>query len=256
MNTELSPSTQLKVVLFDVGSTLIHCDAEWPVIFHNMHQALYKSLVESGLDLVPSFPDSIDVYLSAYLKESSTGYVEQPVEMKITRLLGEFGYHELPEQVIKKAAKDMYAVSQECWQPEEDALPAIKKIKSMGYRMGVISNADFADDVETLIDKGHFRPFMEIILISAREGMRKPHPAMFQKALDYFKEPASQVVMVGDRLDADVAGANQMGIASVWICRRADLLEQNDHIGTIHPDAVIEKLSELPDLLSSWNINL
>ena len=254
-NTSQATSTQFKVVLFDVGSTLIFFDEAWIEIFPKMYRALYQSLNESGLNLDPSFLKNIDQYLSAYFKENAAEYIELPMEKKIVRLLGEYGYENIPEDIIHKAAKDMYQISQEHWHPENDALPMLEVLKSSGYRMGIISNADYANDVETLIDKGHFRAYMELILISARVGMRKPHPAMFQMALDFFKVPASQVVMVGDTLDADIAGANQMGIASVWICRRADRPENNNHKGKIHPGAVIETLSELPNLLNIWNTN-
>jgi putative hydrolase of the HAD superfamily len=251
-NTRQTASTQFKVVLFDVGSTLIYFDAARSFNFDKMYRALYDSLNESGLNLDASFLKTVDIFLAAYFKEVAVDHIEQPVEKKLLRLLGEFGYHNIPDEIIQKAARDMYRVSQEYWQPEADALPMLETLKSSGYRLGVISNADYANDVETLIDKGHFRPYMEIILISAREGWRKPHPAMFQKALDFFQVPASQAVMVGDTLDADIAGANQMGIASVWICRRADRPENNNQIGKIHPGAVVENLSELPDLLSNW----
>jgi putative hydrolase of the HAD superfamily len=254
-NINQAPSTQFRVVLFDVGSTLIYFDEAWPEIFPKMYRALYESLNESGLNLGPSFLKTVDQYLSAYFKENAAEYVELPMEKKIVRLLSEHGYQNIPENIIHKAAKDMYQISQKHWHPEEDALPMLERLKSSGYRIGIISNADYANDVETLIDKGHFRPYMEIILISAREGMRKPHPAMFQMALDFFKVPASQAVMVGDTLDADIAGANQMGIASVWICRRADRPENNNQIGKIHPEAVIEELSALPDLLINWKTN-
>ena len=254
-NFTQTTSTQFNVVLFDLGSTLIYFDYAWTEISPKMYRALYVSLYESGLNLDSSFLQNIDQYLDAYFQEHVAEYVEQPMDKKLVRLLREHGYQDVPDDVIQKAAKDMYKISQEHWHPEEDALPMLDVLKSSGYRIGIISNADYANDVETLIDKGHFRPYMEIILISARVGVRKPHPAMFQMALDYFKVAASQAVMVGDTLNADIAGANQMGIASVWICRRADRPDNNKQIGKIHPGAVIEKLSELPDLLMNWNTN-
>jgi putative hydrolase of the HAD superfamily len=254
-NSTQATSTQFNVVLFDVGSTLIYFDDTWSEIFPKMYQALYESLNESGLNLDLTFFQNIAQYLDGYFQEHAAEYVEQPMEKKLVRLLSEHGYQDLPDDIIQKAAKDMYKISQEHWHPEEDALPMLDVLKSSGYRIGIISNADYANDVETLIDKGHFRPYMEIILISARVGVRKPHPAMFKMALDYFKVAASQAVMVGDTLEADIAGANQMGIASVWICRRADRPDNNNKIGKIHPGAVIEKLSELPDLLRNWKTN-
>ena len=52
--------------------------------------------------------------------------------------------------------------------------------------------------------------------------------------------------MVGDKLHADILGANQLGMYSIWINRRAELIPQDENI---KPDAVISSLSELPQLL-------
>jgi FMN phosphatase YigB (HAD superfamily) len=53
--------------------------------------------------------------------------------------------------------------------------------------------------------------------------------------------------MVGDTLDADILGANQKGIYSVWINRRVDYEEEGEL--TIQPQAVISDLAQLPSLL-------
>jgi len=55
--------------------------------------------------------------------------------------------------------------------------------------------------------------------------------------------------MIGDTLEADILGANRLGIFSIWITRRADTRAGIPPDST--PDAVIASLSDLPPLLDS-----
>ena len=57
--------------------------------------------------------------------------------------------------------------------------------------------------------------------------------------------------MVGDSLGADILGARNAGLYSIWVTRRADTAANRAHKDTIQPDAVISTLSELPPLLNS-----
>jgi FMN phosphatase YigB (HAD superfamily) len=54
-------------------------------------------------------------------------------------------------------------------------------------------------------------------------------------------------VIVGDTLEADILGANQMGVYSIWITRR--LKVQGDGELAIQPQAVIGRLDQIPALL-------
>ena len=54
--------------------------------------------------------------------------------------------------------------------------------------------------------------------------------------------------MVGDTLEADILGANQMGIYSIWITRRVTVPEEGEL--AIQPQAVITSLDQIPGLLA------
>ncbi len=49
---------------------------------------------------------------------------------------------------------------------------------------------------------------------------RKPHPEIFQKALEKLGVAAEETVFVGDTVDADVKGAKDLGMKTVFIERR------------------------------------
>jgi HAD superfamily hydrolase (TIGR01549 family) len=243
----------LKVVLFDLGNTLIYFDSTWPEVTAQADQAMYSFLVQSGYKLDESFPLTYNLRIEQYYQERETEFIEYTAKMFLRDLMKEYGYDHVPEEIIKNAMAENFAVSQTHWQPEADALPVLEQLKDAGYHLGAISNAFDAQDVRTLIDKGHFAPFFEITLISAEVGVRKPHPRIFQIALDYFQARPEETVMVGDTLGADILGANHIGISSVWINRRAEVRPDNlSHADTIQPRATIGALSELPGLLHAW----
>ena len=100
-----------------------------------------------------------------------------------------------------------------------------------------------------LVDKLGAREFFEVIISSAALGVRKPNPKIFQEALERMNLPAGKVAMVGDTLGADILGARNAGIFSIWLKRRANTPGNLAHADTIFPDAQIDTLSELPRLM-------
>jgi FMN phosphatase YigB (HAD superfamily) len=54
--------------------------------------------------------------------------------------------------------------------------------------------------------------------------------------------------MVGDTLNADILGANQSGLISIWLTRRADTAANRKNRPKIIPEIEIDSLSELLDL--------
>ena len=57
--------------------------------------------------------------------------------------------------------------------------------------------------------------------------------------------PNTRVAMVGDTLGADILGAQNADIYSIWITRRADNPANQAHADTIKADMKIATLKEL-----------
>ena len=100
-----------------------------------------------------------------------------------------------------------------------DTLSTLAALRARGYALGVVTNrhyggAPFMDDLRQMgllsfFDPGH-------LAISADLKYRKPHPALFQNALNVFGIPAEETAMVGDNLLADVWGAQKLGMFTIW----------------------------------------
>lgn len=241
------------LVLFDLGSTLIYFDAPWPEVMAAGYTELFQSLRASGADLPRGrFIADFHERLSAYYRERDTEFIEYTTESVLTRLIAEYIPGGLPQPAVRAALDALYAVTQSHWVLEEDAHDCLSRLREMGYALGLISNAGDSRDVYRLIEKARLTPFFSSVLISAEVGYRKPHPKIFELALAAHRVRADRAVMVGDTLGADVLGARNAGLASIWITRRANTPDNRDHLDTIQPDAQVETLREIPGLLNKW----
>ena len=244
----------IDTVLFDLGDTLLYFDGAWDEVIAEARQAMLESLRRDGLRLEDSFLDAFYARMQAYYRERDTEFIERTMQYHLEHALVEAGLANTPAQVVARALEELHNVTQAHWIPEADALPTLERLQAEGYRMGLVSNAADDPNTQELVDKGGFRPFFEVILSSAAEGIRKPNPRIFQAALDRMGVQAGQAVMVGDTLGADVLGARNAGIYSIWITRRADTPANRAHAGTIRPDATIATLAQLPDFLQTLNL--
>ena len=231
----------------------MYFDAPQQEVLDQADRAMVKSIARAGyeLDFVQFF-NEFKTRIHEYYHERDTDLIEYTSEFVLRQTLAKFGFPDPPQEHIEQALNALYSVTQTHWQPEDDAVITLQQLKSDGLRLGLISNASNANDVDVLIDKGNFCPFFDQILVSAAVGFRKPHPRMFELALDFFKVASHEAVMVGDTLDADILGANRMQINSIWITRRVDAAIHNRQSQTIRPTAVITALNQLPKMIRHW----
>lgn len=236
----------IQVILFDFGSTLIYAKEAWEEFFQRADHAMQDVLHNEGFDLVNNglcsgYHTFIDCY---YALDNPQNTTEWTAFSLLSELLAEKGYQDIPSPILRKALNALYAVTNQNWYPEDDALTTLESLKDAGYRLGMISNTSDDLHVQDLIDQHKFRTYFEFIITSAGFGIRKPDKRIFQAALDHFQVTPQAAVMVGDTLGTDVVGANEMGIFSIWITRHA-----THNNSEIIPRVSVNKLEEIPALL-------
>jgi 2-haloalkanoic acid dehalogenase type II len=243
---------RIKAVLFDLGSTLIYFDGQWPQVIDQSLDNLANALQDEGIDLDrENFINQFGSRMEQYYIERESDYAEYTTAYILKRMLVEWGYENLRDGMIRRVLAAMYATSQAHWKVEKDTIPTLQTLGDRSYQLGLISNAADDDDVQTLVDNAGIRSYFEVILTSAGQGIRKPSPSIFQTALFHLGVQPSQAAMVGDNLSADILGAQKVGILSIWITRRADSATNHTHRDRIKPDVEIGTLSELPGVLEN-----
>ena len=243
--TEVQRSIQ--VVLFDLGGTLFYDDpAEWTTIYPRADRALWYTLKASGVRATAEILyGNEDGLLQYYYQLRATG-LDEPGTAAVLRELLTKRSIPFSELSLKRALGAMYAVTQSNWHVEEDAIPALQRLRTCGIRLGVVSNGSDDANARRLLEKGHLNPFFELVLTSAAFGRRKPDPSIFHAALTRFGVRPQQAVMVGDNYDADIVGAQGIGMQSIWITRR---VPPAPVAPAIQPGATVGTLTEIPALI-------
>jgi HAD superfamily hydrolase (TIGR01662 family) len=238
----------IRLVIFDLGSTLIYEKDNWDPFFPRADEALWEELRGAGVTIEPAeLYNGLTSLFSVYY-EQHRGDLNEPTTIGVLdKLLQDRGLR-LQRESLRSAVGAMFAVTQENWLPEQDAISTLASLRQNGFRIGLISNASDDDNTQALIDKGRLRPYLEHIVSSAAFGKRKPHPDIFASVLQHFEIPAAQAVMVGDDYEADILGANGVGMQSIWITRRA--YDKTPDMSRGAPTAVVSSLSEIPNLLT------
>ena len=109
----------------------------------------------------------------------------------------------------------------ETWQCFPDTWPALQGLAERRVPMGVVSNWD--SRLLGILEGLGLSALMGTVLISATEGVRKPGPEIFARALAILGVSPERTLMVGDSVIDDVDGAWALGMPAVLIHRRADI---------------------------------
>jgi putative hydrolase of the HAD superfamily len=233
-------------ILFDFGDTLMYPLAPWPPVFERAGNALGEYLCARNIKIdCSTIPQEFRQRLDEYFVERERSMMETTSMAVLQALLVEKGFTNMTEEFLRAAIDCYYAVTQQNWALEQDAIPTLEDLKSAEFRLGLVSNASDSRDVFTLVDRFGIGQYFDFVLTSADCGYRKPHPRIFELALANWGFLPDEIAMVGDRLDADISGARPLGIYTIWIKRRA----RRPDPAVASPDAAVQSLSEIPPLL-------
>ncbi|HYK97422.1 MAG TPA: HAD family hydrolase [Candidatus Acidoferrales bacterium] len=135
--------------------------------------------------------------------------------------------------------------------PVPGAFTAVRWCKSKGFKVALVTNTLSRGDAEVWEDWRRFglADAIDAVASSHSVGWQKPHRAIFERALELTGVRAADTVMVGDRTDADILGAKRLGMRAVL--RRTTNPGAMDDAG-VSPDAIIDDLTALPDVLTAW----
>ena len=95
----------------------------------------------------------------------------------------------------------------------------ILELHRRGYPLAVVSNGPVGS-IPNVLGAHGILPLFRVCAVSQGLGVEKPDPRIFWHALDaigILPEQVGRTVMVGNELAADVAGANGIGMISVWL---------------------------------------
>ncbi|HZQ84141.1 MAG TPA: HAD family hydrolase [Acidimicrobiales bacterium] len=156
---------------------------------------------------------------------------------------------DVAEAVLEEAATHHL----DSWTPhivhDPDAGPTLAALRDAGYKIGLLSNTHWPRAFhEHFLERDGLDKLIDVRCYTSEMTRTKPHPDAFRTVLERLgvADPRA-VVFVGDRLHDDIWGAQQLGMKAVL--RPNELVPGYD----VEPDAVIDRLPELLDIVNRWN---
>ncbi len=103
--------------------------------------------------------------------------------------------------------------------PYNETIDVLNELKQKGLKLALSSNSPF-DNVEPVLEKCDMAKYFDRINVSWEKGMLKHETETFDSILRKLKLKKSEVLMVGDSLETDIAGAEKAGIKAVLVDRK------------------------------------
>lgn len=118
------------------------------------------------------------------------------------------------------------ACQRELFVVRDDALDTLEQLRSRGLRIGVLSDCtiELAETWSTL----SIAPLVDTVVLSCREGRRKPDPELFRKVARELDAPTGACLYVGDGGGDELSGATGQGMTAVML-RASDWADNDAH---------------------------
>jgi 2-haloalkanoic acid dehalogenase type II len=232
----------IRAIFFDLDDTLV----DDTISTEECAEAVARE-VAGGRGLAPA--DLAKAYLDAAIAfwEGLEPGASGPREVGIRRTMWRTALKSLhvdDDPLATKLAERYDAIRAERVEYYPDAVPVLTSLHGR-YRLAIITNG-FSETHKARIAPLQLGRFFDHVVMAGDLDMVKPDPAIFRYAMALLDVPPDESVMVGDRFNRDVAGAQAAGMRSIWMNVRAEAMPACAK----PPDAVIASLAELPAALA------
>lgn len=121
----------------------------------------------------------------------------------------------------------------------------VLEILSKKYKLGIIANQCLG--TKERLDSRNIGKYFDVIIASAEAGCAKPDLKIYNLVLKQAECEPREAVMIGDRLDNDIAPAKQLGMKTLWV-RQGFAKYQNIQNNNQQPDYIIESIGEVVNI--------
>ena len=249
----------IRAVLFDVGGTL-HTVQRDSALADRFSMTLLEKLQKAGITLPIEAPA-----LSLLLRENAECYKQWSQKTRIElpnaqiwneHYLKNFQIGEERLAPIAEELSVLYDATRVRNMPQPDLLETMDALREQGMILGVISNIISTTFVPRVLEDYGIASYMSCVVMSEGVGIRKPDPKIFEIAARQVGVPLSEMAYVGDTLSRDVLGCRNAGVAlSIQIENPSIAHRDVEFVGSVKPDVLIHKLSEIPAIIAEYNKN-
>ncbi|WP_160689109.1 HAD family hydrolase [Clostridium sp. C2-6-12] len=233
----------VKVIFFDMGNTLLN--------FHYGNSDEEKD--EQGLIYLTRYLNKFNtnitinevknIFFKSWMEgieDRTTTFKEYPIEDFLNNFLAEYNIKLNINECIK-AINEFYTEYRENVFFEDNIYNTLKAIKDKGYKIGVISNTCYYDEVmKECFKKAGIYELIDNFTFSYSLRIGKPNIKIFKTAIETMKVFPEEALMIGDNIKSDIKPALDLGMKTIWLNSKNEKV--NDKI---IPNREITSLGEL-----------
>jgi putative hydrolase of the HAD superfamily len=221
----------IKAVLFDLDGTLLNRDESVKLFINRQYDRL-----SSLLNYIAK-----DKYVTRFIELDSRGYVWK--DRVYQQLVDEF---KITEITWEELLQDYISEFKNNCVPFPNLIKMLKELKNSDLLLGMITNGKGQFQMDNIKALG-IEEYFEVILVSEWEGMKKPDPQLFIKALEQLHVLPHESVFMGDHPENDVKGAKNIGMKGIW---KRDFQWSN-----VDADYIVDNLAEVPRVIANLSIS-
>ncbi|UPW83863.1 HAD family hydrolase [Lysinibacillus sp. Ag94] len=217
----------IKAAIFDLDGTLLNRDESVEMFINTQYDRLNK--------LVGHIPR--EKYVTRFTELDNRGYVWK--DKVYQQLVDEF---EITDITWEELLQDYICEFKNNCVPFPNLIDMLEELKKRNFRLGIITNGKGQFQIDNIEALG-IEKYFDIILISEWEGIKKPDPQIFKRALEQLNVSPNQSIFVGDHPVNDVKAAQNVGMIGIW--------KKDFQWSTVEADFIINDLVELPLIIDN-----
>lgn len=215
----------IKSVIFDLDGTLLNRDVSVQKFVERQYERLHK-----WVGHIPK-----EIYISRFIELDCRGYVWKDKVYK--QLVDAFDIQGISWTNLLDDYVEQFKYSCIAF---PNLIHMFDELKHEKLTLGIITNGFGTFQMDNIKALG-IKKYVDTILISEWEGIKKPDPKIFLKAIEKLHVEPNQCVFVGDHPENDIHAAKNVGMKSIW---KRDY--QWDHANA---DYIIDDLLEVPNII-------
>jgi len=230
-----------KGILFDLDDTIIAfgsvADTAWGQV---CDKYFAECALSNANDLFQAISKTSNWYWSDRDRHKSGRNNLDKARREIVNLaLEDIGINNL--SLAHKIADAFIKLREEMIQLFPQARETLEHLNKNNISLALMTNGE-SEKQRTKIKRFNLERFFDVILVEGEIGYGKPDKEVYTMALDALKLEPDDVWAVGDNLEWDVWGPQQLGIYSIWNDYKKKGLPLSSEIV---PDRVINSIAEL-----------
>lgn len=226
---------QFEWLTFDCYGTLIDWETGLLGALRPLLAAHHRTLSDEGL---------LELFAAIESQLESGEYMtyRNILRQAVAQIGSRLGFSATPEEM------DALPQSLAQWPPFPDTVAGLGELKRR-YKLAAVTNCD--DDLFASSARLLQMPFDEVITAQQARSY-KPSRNNFHLALQRLKTPTDRILHVAQSLFHDVGPARELGLATVWVDRRAGRRGSGATPAShAQPDLRVTSVRELADLVAA-----